>query len=272
MEEKNIFILLIILIVISNLYLIIKINYLEKEKNTEKFAVTNDVINAINENYKGDVESMRNLAALATKLQAGTLTIPGKLIGTGGIYTKGGAAGGNGLQTQFPWTDGINYIRGNTTHDGILNVRDNVTVGNKLILPNNTQFSGDADFLRLTDTAGNYKPLAVKDLWVAKGNIYGGNIRVKGNISVKTVEGFGVLKKKKKGDDDPPHATDAPAVEAFMIGGGGQKLGGVISKINNIELIAVAPPTDTPIPTSGVITGGSIETGDMTIVGKIIYI
>ena len=182
MAQKNIFILLIILIVISNLYLIIKINYLEKEKNIEKFAVTDDIKTAISEIYKADIESIRALSNSASQLNAGSLNINAPLTVTNGLYAKGGAAGGNGNQTHFPWTDGINYIRGNTSHDGTLNVRDNVTVGNKLILPNNTQFSADPDWLRLTDTAGNYKPLAVKDLWADAGSISAGNIAAKDSI------------------------------------------------------------------------------------------
>ena len=186
MEEKTFFILLIILIVISNLYLIIKINYLEKEKNNENFAVTDDVKTAINEIYKADIESIRTLSNSASQLNAGSLNISNTLTVTNGIYTKGGDAGGIGLQTHFPWTDGINYIRGNTTHDGTLNVRDNVTVGNKLILPNNTQFSADPDWLRLKDSTNNsYKPLAVKDLWADAGTIYAGNIGAQGNIGVQ---------------------------------------------------------------------------------------
>ena len=182
MEQKNIFILLIILIVISNLYLIIKINYLEKEKNIEKFAVADDIKANISEIYRADIESIRALSNSASQLNAGSLNINVPLTVTNGLYAKGGAAGGNGNQTHFPWTDGINYIRGNTSHDGTLNIRDNLTVGNKLILPNNTQFSGDPDWLRLTDTAGNYKPLAVKDLWADDGSISAGNIAAKDSI------------------------------------------------------------------------------------------
>ena len=185
MEEKNFFILLIILIVISNLYLIIKINYLEKEKNNENFAVTDDVKTAINEIYKADIESIRTLSNCATQLNAGSLNISNLLTVTNGIYTKGGDAGGGG-GTHFPWIDGINYIRGNTAHDGTLNVRDNLTVGNKLILPNNTQLSADPDWLRLQDsTNSSYKPLAVKDLWADAGTIYAGNIDAKGNIGAQ---------------------------------------------------------------------------------------
>jgi hypothetical protein len=41
-------------------------------------------------------------------------------------YFKGGDAGGGG-QTHFPYTDGTNYIRGHTTHNGNLNVTGVIT-------------------------------------------------------------------------------------------------------------------------------------------------
>jgi hypothetical protein len=48
--------------------------------NKEGFDATSDVKAAINELYKGDVEAIRNLSSIATKLMTGGLTVPGNLL------------------------------------------------------------------------------------------------------------------------------------------------------------------------------------------------
>jgi len=53
--------------------------YFIYNKTTENFAVTDDVKSAINEVYKADVDAIRNLSAIASKLQAGSYTCPGNL-------------------------------------------------------------------------------------------------------------------------------------------------------------------------------------------------
>ena len=171
-----------IIVIILFIYVFYKINNISKIK--ENFAVAADIKAAINEIYRADIESIRNLSAIATKLQAGAVTIPGSLNVTGSISAtgsinttdsinaKGGTAGGGG-GTHFPFSDGINYIRGNTNHDGDLNIRNNVTVngvlnlkeptGNPLAIYNtknswlfNSYPNDDKLIIRGQDTAGNW--------------------------------------------------------------------------------------------------------------------
>ena len=120
-----------IILLIFNLFLFYKFYELKnitKENVNEPFAVQDDVKAAINQVYQADVEAIRNLSAIATKLQAGGLTVAGALTVTGKLWTQGGTTGGGG-QTHFPYDNGINYIRGQTQQDGDLNVRDQLGVG-----------------------------------------------------------------------------------------------------------------------------------------------
>jgi hypothetical protein len=69
MEKINIIILLLVL------YLFYKVH-----NKQENFAATNkDVKKIVNEVYKADLESIRNLGEISKKLQKGGLTIPGDL-------------------------------------------------------------------------------------------------------------------------------------------------------------------------------------------------
>jgi hypothetical protein len=71
-----------IILLIFNLFLFYKFYELKnitKENVKESFVVQDDVKAAINEVYQADVDAIRNLSAVATKLQAGGLTVPGVL-------------------------------------------------------------------------------------------------------------------------------------------------------------------------------------------------
>lgn len=64
------------LIIFINIMLIFYILY---NKNIEKFAVADDVKAEINKIYQADVDAIRNLSAVASALQSGGLTVPGRL-------------------------------------------------------------------------------------------------------------------------------------------------------------------------------------------------
>ena len=75
---------------IEKILLIIIIIYLffihfKKNKNIEKFAVTDDIRGAVKEIYNTDMEAVRQLAAMTKELTSGGMTIPGNLTVTGTI-------------------------------------------------------------------------------------------------------------------------------------------------------------------------------------------
>ena len=83
MNIKNILLIIIII------YLVISHSKIYKKNNIEKFAVTDDIRAVVKEIYNTDMEAVRQLAAMATKLNAGGLEIPGNLIVTGSITNSG---------------------------------------------------------------------------------------------------------------------------------------------------------------------------------------
>jgi len=93
------------LIIFINIMLIFYILY---NKNIEKFAVTDDIKAEINKVYQADVDAIRNLSAIASKLQAGGVTVPGNLtvssdiIANAQLYCTGWlrSKGQNGLYFQ----------------------------------------------------------------------------------------------------------------------------------------------------------------------------
>jgi hypothetical protein len=215
--HKKIFILIFILLIISNLFLMIKMTYIENKlmlKETEPFAVQDDVKAAINEVYQADVDAIRNLSAVAKKLQggltaAGELSVTGNLILTGAntwmlhtpddgrktLYFGKGANGGiDAWPVNFEENGTIN-ANGNINAGGSSKINGNLEVGGKLILPNNTQLSADGDnatqwlCLQQTSNPGQYKSLAVQDLWCQQGHLYANNItcnQIKiGNITIR---------------------------------------------------------------------------------------
>ena len=170
-------------------YISCKIYKIEK-KNNEKFDSISDTKVLINQVYNADIEAIRNLSSIASKLiKEGGLVVPGKLQVTDtltakALYSSGGTGAGTG--THFPWTDGINYIGGNTK------ISNDLSVGGKLNLPNNTSLSADGDdathWLRLQQTSNpaQYKSLAVKDLWCQAGDsvLYSTTIGNSGNATI----------------------------------------------------------------------------------------
>jgi hypothetical protein len=61
-----------------------------QDKKTESMSnISNDIKEAVRQQYVADVEAIRNLSEIATKLQKEGLTIPGNLIVTGTITSNG---------------------------------------------------------------------------------------------------------------------------------------------------------------------------------------
>ena len=76
-----------ILLIIIIIYLIF--SHSKKNKNIEKFAVTDDIRTAIKEIYNTDMDAIRTLSDFAKKIQDGNnLNIPGNLTVTGTIIGK----------------------------------------------------------------------------------------------------------------------------------------------------------------------------------------
>ncbi len=81
--------IIIIMLVLAVLYLIYKIHNIQN--NLEKFTVTDDVKEAINDVYKADINSIRNLSNFATEIMNNndSLTIPAKTTTTTNLVTTG---------------------------------------------------------------------------------------------------------------------------------------------------------------------------------------
>ena len=68
----NLIILIIVVILVFHLYWV-------KDNKEPMAEVSNDIKEAVKQVYLADVEAIRNLSEVATKLQAGGLTVPGNL-------------------------------------------------------------------------------------------------------------------------------------------------------------------------------------------------
>ena len=77
---------LLIILFIYVVYLHCKIN---KNKNIENFAVTDDIRAAVKEIYNTDLQAIRNLDKLADDIQKGGLKVNGDLVVTGNIRSNG---------------------------------------------------------------------------------------------------------------------------------------------------------------------------------------
>ena len=86
-----------ILLIIIIIYLII--SNLKKNKNIEKFAVTDDIKAAVKEIYNSDMESVRQLAIMSQKLLAGGLEIPGNVKITGNLEISGAINNGGAINS-----------------------------------------------------------------------------------------------------------------------------------------------------------------------------
>lgn len=79
--------IILILLVIGMIYLLFF------KKNNEHFAIADDIRTAVNNQYKADIDSIRNLGQISSKIMTNTdnltlptnITIPGKLTVNGGI-------------------------------------------------------------------------------------------------------------------------------------------------------------------------------------------
>lgn len=183
----NTILLIIVLVLIFHLY------WTNDTKETMA-EVSSDIKEAVKQVYLADVEAIRNLSEVATKLQAGGLTVPGNLTTTGTLITNGnlnikdfsiGGSKANGIAlsrkdgsaTIFDFTDNKNYIRGNTIIDGEITAN-----GAKLFTPaNNTiecagrQHVTGPELLYLLNKNG----VVIGKEW--GGN---GNLQVQGNANV----------------------------------------------------------------------------------------
>ena len=126
MNIKNILLIIIVIyFIFSHCKLLFDLNQNQKhiieKRNIENFAVSDDIKGAVKEIYNTDMEAVRQLAAMATKLTAGGLEIPGNLTVTGTISGVGTAPigsiimwSGNRVTLPSNWK----FCDGNT-HNGI---------------------------------------------------------------------------------------------------------------------------------------------------------
>lgn len=158
MNIKNI---LLIIIFIYVIYLHSKINNI---KNIENFAVTDDIRAVVKEIYNTDMEAVRQLAVMATKLNAGGLEIPGNLIVTGTIKSTGDISSANyslsGLNNSITNNNNniTNSLNATNSSLGTTNANLNATNNN---FSNYVRYSDD--FFRITNQgtgnnegSGNY--------------------------------------------------------------------------------------------------------------------
>jgi hypothetical protein len=111
--KNDIYFIILLLLII---FLFYKVYELSNKKET--FTIQDDVKAAISEVYAADVDSIRNLSTIATKLQAGGLTVAGKLSITNDLLVSGKIETNNGLyfkdfdgglhMTDSDWVRSIN--------------------------------------------------------------------------------------------------------------------------------------------------------------------
>ncbi len=177
----NTILLIIVLVLIFHIYW-------TKDTKEPMAEVSGDIKEAVKQVYLADVEAIRNLSEVATKLQAGGLTVPGNLTTNGNLNIKDFSIGAtkkdgivlprkDGRATHFDYSDNQNYIRGNTIIDGEVTAN-----GAKLYTPaNNTiqcagrQHISGPELLYLLNKNG----VVIGKEW--GGN---GNLQVQGNANV----------------------------------------------------------------------------------------
>ena len=119
-----------ILLIIIIIYLFF--SHFKKNKNIEKFAVTDDIRAAIKEIYNTDMEAVRQLDKMAKDLTSGGMRVPGNLIVDGTITVKGTLTGDHIYTKTLDikgkhGTTHFNYGDGGTTY-----LRDDVQVHDHL--------------------------------------------------------------------------------------------------------------------------------------------
>jgi len=191
---------------INILYVIICVYILYKiyNKNTENFAVIDDVKSAINDVYKADVDAIRNLSAIASKLQAGGATVPGNLTVTGnsnlngtittgqrifaatgnrggGIWVdgtgegnKGSFVGCQGDGSVWVWQDTVNvtkFDKNNIVLNAPVTVtNNNLSINNSLLLQGGPFSNGDTNSYIQTTIANADLYLGSRDANNAQGS------------------------------------------------------------------------------------------------------
>jgi len=179
-------------------------------KTVEKFADVSsaDIKQAVKDVYQADVESIRNLSNVATKLQNGSLTVPGPMV-TNNLQLATGQWGVNhkGERHSYIVNDDTNFkklmIVGNNTAGGAreVGIWDNLTVnGNTNIsgavnVANGGRYYGDRHFFNDVEKCGNlrvgcawgipgiYSEDAGKDLVLGAAS---GNVKVNGANLIKS--------------------------------------------------------------------------------------
>ena len=144
-------------------------------------AVSNDLKEAIKKVYLADVEAIRNLSEVATKLQSGGLSVPGNLTTSGNTTVNGD------LTTKNIITSGNTSVTGNTNVTGNLTANNitssgNTTINGKLLTPNSHTIEC-AGRQHITGSELLYL-LHKNGVIVGKEGGGNGNLRVQGNANV----------------------------------------------------------------------------------------
>ena len=177
------------------MYLFYKI---QKSTNVkENFAVQDDVKAAINEVYQADVDAIRNLSAIATKLQAGGLTAAGNLSVAGELILTGAntwmlhtpddgrktlyfGKGANGGIDAWP----VHFEENGTINCGAIGTG---TVNSTTINADNINARGTLGTNTLNATTINSENINLRGSEVINGNSHiKGNSHVDGELIVKS--------------------------------------------------------------------------------------
>ena len=172
-------------------------------KTVEKFAdVSADIKQAVKDVYQADVEAIRNLSNVATKLQNGSLTVPGPMV-TNNLQVATGQWGVNhkGERHSYIVNDDRDYKKlmlvGNNTAGGAreVGIWDNLTVNGTVNVTNGGRYYGDRHFFNDVEKCGNlrvgcawgipgiYSEDAGKDLVLGAAS---GNVKVNGANLIKS--------------------------------------------------------------------------------------
>ena len=108
--------------------------------NIEKMASEPSIKEQINQIYKADIQSMRNLSEISLKLQQGSLTIPGNLTIEGDINMKTGKSIKSTGQLQL--ASDVN-ITGSISGNTINNINNKMNTNTKLINSANNTLKND---------------------------------------------------------------------------------------------------------------------------------
>jgi len=185
--------------------------------------------------YQADIEAIRNLSSIAQQLNgSNSLTMPG-ILNVNNLYTKGAKNNNpNGAITHFPYTDGNNYIRGDTIVNGNINLEGILKIGSWLIRDKNNHLQFIKDGTAYNDVYGKIPDdqgfLAMSqdgNIWTNRATGRGWICDTKLNTSGGTITGNLIMNGKiamndnpivLRGINDPNHyikfssATDGPEI------------------------------------------------------------